>query len=108
MADSGDSPIDKVTENLQKALEDLRSAGEKATGDVRTRIDDAVKRVTDASDQARSGAQDQIASFREVLEKATEDVRAQLAKLAIRAQDSVETLESLQKDIEDRLEELRK
>ena len=105
---AADNPIDKVTENLQKALEDLRSAGEKATGDARTRIDDAVKRVTDASDQVRSGASDQISNWREVLERATEDVRAQLAKLAVRAQDSIPALESLQKDIEARLKELRK
>ncbi|MDX6617214.1 MAG: hypothetical protein QOD60_2305, partial [Solirubrobacterales bacterium] len=44
----GGNPLDRVSESLQKALDDLRGAGEKATGDVRTRIDDAVKRLNDA------------------------------------------------------------
>jgi len=108
MTPDGDNPIDKLTDNLQKALDDLRGAGEKATGDVRTRIDDAVKRLTDASEEARSGAQDQVASLRDTLEKATDDVREQLGKLVVRAQSSVEVLESLRDEIEKRIAELRK
>lgn len=104
----GGSPLDRITENLQKALDDLRGAGEKATGDVRSRIDDAVQRLTDASDQARSGASDQVSNWRETLDKATEDVRAQLAKLAVRAQTSVESLNALQEEIKTRIEELEK
>ncbi|MDX6617144.1 MAG: hypothetical protein QOD60_2235, partial [Solirubrobacterales bacterium] len=96
------------SESLQKALDDLRGAGEKATGDVRTRIDDAVKRLNDASEQARSGAADQASNWRETLDKATDDVRVQLGKLAVKAQTSVDALEALQDEIKARLKELKK
>jgi hypothetical protein len=106
-ASGGGNPLDRVTENLQKALEDLRGAGEKATGDVRTRIDDAVKRLNDVSEQARSGASDQASSWRDTLDKATEDVRVQLGKLAVKAQTSVEALDSLADEIKARAKELK-
>jgi hypothetical protein len=104
----GGNPLDRVSESLQKALDDLRGAGEKATGDVRTRIDDAVKRLNDASEQARSGAADQASNWRETLDKATDDVRVQLGKLAVKAQTSVDALEALQDEIKARLKELKK
>ena len=95
-----------LSENLQKALEDLRSAGEKATGDVRARIDDAVQRLNDASSQATSRAQgatskatDQVSGWRETLDKATGDVRLQLAKLAIKAQTTSEALDEIEAEI---------
>ena len=103
----GGSPIDRVTENLQKALDDLRGAGEKATGDVRSRIDDAVKRINDVSDQARSGASDQASNWRDTLDKATEDGRVQLGKLAVKAQTSVDALDALEDEIKARKKELK-
>jgi ElaB/YqjD/DUF883 family membrane-anchored ribosome-binding protein len=102
------SPIDRVTENLQKALEDLRGAGEKATGDVRSRIDDAVKRINEVSSDAGSTAKDQVSGWRETLDKATEDVRIQLAKLAVKAQTSFEALEAIENEIKQRRIELDK
>jgi ElaB/YqjD/DUF883 family membrane-anchored ribosome-binding protein len=102
-----------LSENLQKALEDLRSAGEKATGDVRARIDDAVQRLNDASSQATSRAQDatskaqdQVSGWRETLDKATEDVRLQLAKLAIKAQTTTTALDEIEVEINNRREEI--
>ena len=80
-------------DNVQKAIDDLRTAGEKATGDVRTNIDDAVSRLRNISGDASSRAQDQVSNWRETLDKATEDVRKELAKLAVRAQSSVESLD---------------
>jgi polyhydroxyalkanoate synthesis regulator phasin len=91
-----------VRDQIQKAIDDLRSAGEKATGDVRTRIDDAVARLRDASGDASSKAQDQVSNWRETLDKATEDVRKELAKLAVRAQSSTEALDEIAKEIEER------
>jgi predicted nucleic acid-binding Zn-ribbon protein len=102
----GGNPLDRASESVQKAIEDLRAAGEKATGDVRTRIDDAVKRLNDASEQARSGASDQASNWRETLDKATEDVRIQLGKLAIKAQTSEEALDALKDEIKARKKEL--
>ena len=75
-----------MRDNVQKAIDELRSAGEKATGDVRSSIDSAVARLRDASGDATSKATDQVSSFKDTLETATEDVRKELGKLAVRAQ----------------------
>jgi gas vesicle protein len=91
-----------VRDNIQKAIDDLRSAGEKATGEVRSSIDDAVARLRDASSDATSRAQDQVSSWRDTLEKATEDVRKELAKLAVRAQGSLDSLEEVSKEVDER------
>ena len=91
-----------MRDQVQKAIDDLRAAGEKATGDVRSGIDSAVARLKDVSGGATSRAQDQVSNWRDTLDKATEDVRKELAKLAIRAQSSVEALDELAKEIEER------
>jgi hypothetical protein len=96
-----------VRDQVQKAIDDLRSAGEKATGDVRSGIDSAVSRLRDISGDATSRAQDQISSWRDTLDKATEDVRKELAKLAVRAQSSVESLDEIAKEIDDRRKALK-
>ena len=97
-----------IRDNIQKAIDDLRSAGEKATGDVRSGIDDAVERLRSVSGDASSRAQDQVSSWRETLEKATEDVRKELAKLAVRAQSSRESLEEIAKELDERRKTLTK
>ena len=63
-----------VRDQVQKAIDDLRGAGEKATGDVRSRIDTRCRGYA-TSPATRSGAQDQVSGWRETLDKATEDVR---------------------------------
>jgi hypothetical protein len=93
-------------DNVQKAIDDLRTAGEKATGDVRTNIDDAVSRLRNISGDASSRAQDQVSNWRETLDKATEDVRKELAKLAVRAQSSVESLDEVAKELDERRKSL--
>jgi polyhydroxyalkanoate synthesis regulator phasin len=95
-----------VRDQVQKAIDDLRSAGEKATGDVRTRIDDAVSRLREATEGAGSKAQDQVSSWRETLDGATEDVRKELGKLAVKAQGSVEALDEIAKEIDGRRKSL--
>jgi polyhydroxyalkanoate synthesis regulator phasin len=96
-----------VRDQVQKAIDDLRAAGEKATGDVRARIDDAVSRLRDVSGEASSKAQDQVSNWRETLDKATEDVRKELAKLAVRAQGSTEALDEIVEEVEDRRKALQ-
>lgn len=110
MEEGGSNPI---SENLRKALDDLRGAGEKATGDVRSRIDSAVRALNEASGQVTSRASeqagkatDQLSGWRDALEKATEDVRMQLAKLAIKAQTSVESVSALEEELKKRRTEL--
>ena len=95
-----------VREQVQKAIDDLRTAGEKATGDVRTRIDDAVSRLREATEGAGSKAQDQVSSWRETLDGATEDVRKELGKLAVKAQSSVEALDEIATEIDARRKSL--
>jgi polyhydroxyalkanoate synthesis regulator phasin len=96
-----------VKDQVQKAIDDLRAAGEKATGDVRTRIDDAVSRLRDVSGDASSKAQDQVSSWRDTLDNATQDVRKELAKLAVRAQTSVEALDEIARELDERRKALK-
>ena len=96
-----------VKDQVQKAIDDLRAAGEKATGDVRSSIDSAVSRLRDVSSDPVGKAQDQVSSWRYTLDKATEDVRKELAKLAVRAQGSVESLDEIAKELDERRKALK-
>ena len=96
-----------VKDQVQKAIDDLRAAGEKATGDVRSSIDSAVSRLRDVSSDPVGKAQDQVSSWRDTLDKATEDVRKELAKLAVRAQGSVESLDEIAKELDERRKALK-
>jgi hypothetical protein len=96
-----------VRDQVQKAIDDLRSAGEKATGDVRSSIDSAVSRLRDVSGGATGKAQDQISGWRETLDKATEDVRKELAKLAVKAQTTPEALDEIAKELDARRRALK-
>jgi gas vesicle protein len=96
-----------VKDQVQKAIDDLRAAGEKATGDVRSSIDSAVSRLRDVSGDATGKAQDQISGWRETLDKATEDVRKELAKLAVKAQSSTEALDEIAVELDERRKSLK-
>jgi uncharacterized protein (UPF0147 family) len=96
-----------VRDQVQKAIDDLRSAGEKATGDVRSSIDSAVSRLRDVSSDPVGKAQDQVSSWRETLDKATDDVRKELGKLAVKAQSSVESLDEIAKELDERRKSLK-
>jgi|SRR5215204_1686714 len=95
-----------IRDNIQKAIDDLRSAGEKATGEVRSNIDSAVQRLRDASDEATSRASDQVSSWRETLERTTEDVRKELGKLGVRTQISLDALEEISQELDERRKQL--
>lgn len=95
-----------LRDNVQKALDDLRAAGEKATGDVRSNIDSAVARLRDASSDATGTAKDQVSNWRTTLEDATEEVRRELGRLAVRAQSSLESVEELAKELDERRKNL--
>jgi polyhydroxyalkanoate synthesis regulator phasin len=97
-----------VRDQVQKAIDDLRAAGEKATGEVRSGIDSAVARLRNVSGDASSRASDQISGWRETLEKTTEDVRKELGKLAVRAQSSLEALDEIGKELDERRNALKK
>jgi hypothetical protein len=75
------STRERVSTDLQKALEDLRKAGENATGDVRSGIESAVTRIRDASGAASSGdLRGQLDSFRNWLQGATVDILDDIEK----------------------------
>jgi len=97
-----------VRDQLQKAIDELRAAGEKATGDVRSSIDDAVARLRDVSGGASSSVSDQVSNWRDTLDKATEDVRKELGKLAVRAQSSLDSLDEIAKELDERRSALKK
>lgn len=103
---SGSGNDGGLRDNVQKAIDDLRTAGEKATGDVRSNIDSAVARLRDVSGDATSKATDQVSAFRSTLEDATEDVRKELGKLAVRAQTSLESVDELSKELDERRKSL--
>lgn len=104
---SGGSGGGSVMDGVQKAIEDLRAAGEKATGDVRSNIDSAVARLRNVSGEATKRGQDQVSSWRSTLEDATEEVRKELAKLAIRAQSSPSALDEVAAEVDARRQSLR-
>lgn len=95
-----------ASENLQKAIDDLRAAGEKATGEVRENIDSAIQQIREASSSAASRAQDQVGDWRDALAKANENVRTELGKLGVRAQDSTDALDEIEQELKARREAL--
>ena len=82
-----------VRDHVQKAIDDLRAAGEKATGDVRSGIDSAVSQLREISSDPVTKAQDHV--------------RKELAKLAVRAQGSVESLDEIAKEVDERRQALK-
>jgi polyhydroxyalkanoate synthesis regulator phasin len=106
MESSGAGGPGGFRDNIQKAIDDLRSAGEKATGEVRSNIDSAVQRLRDASDDATSRASDQVSSWRDTLERTTDDVRKELGKLAVRSQSSLDAVEEISQELEQRRRQL--
>ena len=74
---------------------------------MRSSIDSAVSRLRDVSSDPVGKAQDQVSSWRDTLDKATEDVRKELAKLAVRAQGSVESLDEIAKELDERRKALK-
>jgi vacuolar-type H+-ATPase subunit H len=72
---------ERLTNDLRKALEDLRRAGENASGDVRAGIESAVSRIRDASSSATaSDWRAQLDTFRDWLQGATADVLDEIEK----------------------------
>jgi hypothetical protein len=105
--EAGGGARERLVQSVQQAIDDLRGAGEKATGDVRSGIDSAIQRLRDASGDASSRAQDQVGEWRSTLERATEDLRKELAKLAVRAQTNVDALDEIEDELKSRRKALK-
>jgi chromosome segregation ATPase len=61
---------ERVTEHLRKAMEDLREASKKATGDVRSGIESAMSRLRDASSTV-TPTRDELDTYRDRLVSGT-------------------------------------
>lgn len=106
-APAGGQPAKGSLDYLNDALEHLKKASGEASGDVRSSIDEAVKEIRDAYEETSKKARDKAEEWLDDLQEATEDVRRQLAKLAIRAQDSEEALDEVEKEVVQRRTELK-
>lgn len=96
-----------VLADIQGAIDDLLSAGEKATGDVRSGIDAAIAQLREASSEATSVAQGQVEEWRQTLEQTTEDARVELGKLAVKAQSNEDALKVIESEAKARRKELK-
>ena len=95
-----------AVDHLQHAVEDLDSAREQATQDVRERIDAAIDRIRKAAADARERAEHQRDELEDALERAGEDVRLELGRRAVRAQSSPEALKELGREVRHRQAEV--
>jgi vacuolar-type H+-ATPase subunit H len=77
---SSQSTRDRVQSDLQKALDDLRKAGESASGDVREGIESAMTKIRDASSTSSGDIRDQLDTFRDWLQSTTVDILDELEK----------------------------
>lgn len=96
-----------VLAEIQGAIDDLVSAGEKATGDVRSGIDAAISQLREASNDVTTLAQDQVDEWRQTLEQTTEDARVELGKLAVKAQSNEDALKLIESEAKARRKELK-
>jgi hypothetical protein len=78
---SQQSTRERISGDLQKALDDLRRAGESASGEVRSGIESAVTRIRNASSSATpDDLRAQLDSFTDWLQSATADVLDEVEK----------------------------
>jgi ABC-type transporter Mla subunit MlaD len=95
-----------AVDHLQHAVDELDSAREQATHDVRERIDAAIDRIRRAATDARDRAERERDEFGDTLERAGDDVRLELGRRAVRAQSSPEALKELGREVRHRQAEL--
>lgn len=91
---------------LQDAISDLDRARERAGVEAREAIDAARERVREAVKDASGSAQDEVSEWRQALDRAGENLRRELGLMAVRAQDSTETLSAMSSEIRKRRAEL--
>jgi hypothetical protein len=103
-----DRPIDSVSGNLQKALDDLRSAGENATGEVRAGIDAAVERLRDASSSVRDASSSVASSVTSRAQEGADQILGTLDEMRAWIQNATsDALDELQKEIDKRRDQLK-
>jgi hypothetical protein len=91
---------------LQDALSDLDKARAHAQQDARSGIESAIERIRDAAAQLRERTAEPAREFESRLEHMSEDARRELARMAIEAQESPESLKELGAVVRRRKQEL--
>jgi uncharacterized protein YicC (UPF0701 family) len=103
---------------LERAVDDLKQAGQDAGDEVRSAIDSAIGRAREALEDLRAGAgeraerfrsrtEDRASEWQQALDDANEDVRRELGLRAVRAQRSKDSLDALADEIKGRRKELK-
>lgn len=99
-------PAKSTTGYLQDALKDLDRARERAGEEAREGIDKAVDQIRQAVRSRTEATQEELGEWREALEHAGEDVRREIGFIAIRVQDSPDTLKEIAAEARRRRSEL--
>ena len=94
----------KVTEPgtldfLQRALEDLNMARERAQQDAQAGIDDATERIRAAVEDVRTRVREESEELQTRLEHTSDEVRLELGRAVVRAQRTPEALSELAREI---------
>lgn len=92
---------------IQKALDDLDKARERASDELRTIIDHTVDRLRKATKDMRARAGGEAAEFEDMIDRASEDVRRDIGRRAVEAQQSPEALKEMASAIRKRQAEMK-
>lgn len=95
-------------EYLLKAVEDMDRAREHAGKDMRTALDAVMERVGDMVGDIRKRAERDAGDWHKTLEHTTEDMRRELARRAVRAQQTPDALDELATEIARRKAQLER
>jgi hypothetical protein len=102
-AKRGDST---TVEYLLKAIEDMNHAREHAGKDMRAGLDALMESVGEMVGDMRKRAEHEAADGQKTLEHTTEDMRRELARRAVRAQQTPDALDDLAAEITKRKAQL--
>jgi hypothetical protein len=102
-AKRGDST---TVEYLLKAIEDMNHAREHAGKDMRAGLDALMESVGEMVGDMRKSAEHEAADWQKTLEHTTEDMRRELARRAVRAQQTPDALDDLAAEITKRKAQL--
>jgi uncharacterized protein YicC (UPF0701 family) len=93
-------------EYLQKAIEDMDHAREHAGKDVRAALDGVMEHVRGLVGDMRKRAENEATDWQHTLEHTTEEMRRELARRAVRAQQTPDALDELAAEITTRKAQL--
>ena len=95
-------PVDHV----RKAIEELDEARTEVGQQARARIDAAIERLREVTNDLGARVKDQAGEFQEMLDDAGDDLRLEFGRRAVRAQRTPEALTALAGEVRRRKAEL--